>query len=138
MRTAAVALLLLLLAACGAESDGSSAAPSPSTGATTQPAVGSAVVDAAGPSVPEALLRFRCEKNAEGRWAASGFLVNGGKALASFQVTVFIGEATGSPERAKTKRVENIAPDGSVAFKIYRIPAPEGGGTCHVQVLQTK
>ncbi|AWB93748.1 hypothetical protein [Aeromicrobium chenweiae] len=137
MRAAAVALLLLL-AACGSSSDGSSAKPG-STQAAASPAA--AQPTSSGPTgkpVPEALLRFRCEKDAKGSWAASGFLVNGGKAAATFQVTVFIGEPTGGAGRAKTKRVENVAPDGSVAFRIFKVPAPKSGGTCHVQVLETK
>ncbi|MCW2829321.1 MAG: hypothetical protein JWP31_13 [Aeromicrobium sp.] len=141
MRTAAVALLLLL-AACGGGSSGEpsdQAAPSkapaaePTPSATTAPAV----VTPAGEAIPEALSRFRCEQDAKGSWNAAGYVSNSVKAPRTFQVTVYIGDATGGVERAKTTQVASVAPGGSVAFRINKVPAPQDGGPCHVQVVAT-
>ena len=135
MRAAAV-VLLLVLAACGGGSDEPASqrttTAAPTAAATTKPTTATP----RGKPAPEALMRFQCVKDdKKGSWKATGFLVNGGKAAVTFQVTVHIGEATGGQEQAKTKQVPNVAPGGSVAFTINKVPAPEDGGTCHVQVL---
>lgn len=137
MRVAAVALLLVL-AACGGGSDEPAAKPTATTAPTTAATTKPTTVSPKGTPAPEALMRFRCDKNSKGTWKASGFLVNGGKAAVTFQVTVFIGEATGGEQPAKTKQVPNVGAGGSVGFAINKVPAPEAGGTCHVQVLATK
>lgn len=133
MRTFAVALLLVL-AACGGSGDEpnkaarTSAAP---TTTTTTPTI----APPEGTPAPEALSRFRCAKNAKGVWSSSGYLANRTKAKVTYQVTVYIGEATGGAEQAKTRQLPNVAAGGSTRFVISNVPAPEDGGTCHVQVL---
>ena len=89
-----------------------------------------------GTPAPEALSLFRCAKDTKGRWRASGTIANDGKTKATYQVTVYIGEATGSDEKAKTKQLPNIQAGGSAKFAIAKVPAPKDGGPCHVQVLR--
>lgn len=134
MRTLAVALILVL-AGCGASSDGPPAktvktSTSP-TKATTRPTV----APPKGTPAPEALSKFRCAKTSKGAWNSSGYLANRGKAKVTFQVTVYVGEAAGGAEKAKTRQVPNVAAGGSTRFVINKLPAPDDGGSCHVQVL---
>ncbi|MCW2824947.1 MAG: hypothetical protein JWQ91_1864 [Aeromicrobium sp.] len=136
MRTAAVALLLLL-GACGGAEEPAAKAPATTT-ATTPPAAAVSTVPATGTPAPQSLSGFRCEKNDDDDWTAKGVLANTSKAKATFQVTVYIGSATGGAERAKTRQVPSVAPGGSVGFMIKKVPAPDDGGTCHVQVLASK
>ncbi|MFI5430197.1 hypothetical protein [Aeromicrobium sp. UC242_57] len=141
MRVVAVALLLVL-AGCGGGSSEPAATPSATTAATSSatdatPTTEPTTATPKGTPAPEALSEFRCEQDAEGRWNASGVLSNSGKAKVTYQVTIYIGQATGGEERARTKQVPSVAPDGSVEFTIKNVPAPKSGGPCHVQVLVT-
>jgi hypothetical protein len=69
-------------------------------------------------------------------WNASGYLANSGKNKATFQVTVYVGEATGGEEQARTQQVPNVAAGSSIKFVIRKVPAAKTGGPCHVQVLR--
>ncbi|AXT83769.1 hypothetical protein C6I20_00195 [Aeromicrobium sp. A1-2] len=135
MRTLAVALLLVLTG-CGGGSDpepAASAKPKATASATT---VKPTVAPPEGTPAPEALSKFTCDKNSKGTWSASGYVANASKGKVTFQVTVYVGEATGGPEQAKTQRV-TVAGGGSAKFSIAKVPAPKAGGPCHVQVLAT-
>ena len=137
MRVAAVALMFVL-AACGG-GGGSEAGQTPAaTGSTGNTPSAPPAPALKGTPVPEALSGFRCEQDSKDRWNASGVLSNVGKAKTTFQVTVYIGQATGGEERARTTQVPSIAAGGSTKFQIKRIPAPTDGGPCHVQVLASK
>jgi hypothetical protein len=136
MRTLAVALILVL-AGCGGGSDDqpakpvkTSATPTKAT-TTTTPTVASPK----GTPAPEALSKFRCAKTAKGVWNTSGYLANDGKSKVTFQVTVYIGEAAGGAEKAKTRQVANVAAGGSTRFVINNVPTTDDSGDCHVQVL---
>lgn len=135
MRIAAVALLVLL-AACGRGAD------APSTTASTTPAAATGIVQTtitpSGVPVPEALSQFRCEPDGTGTYTASGVLANDGKAATTFQVTVYVGVPIAGQQQAKTKQLAKVAGGGSVDFTIFKVPATADGGTCHVQVLETK
>jgi len=130
MRTLAFAFLLVL-AGCG----GGSPESGPEATATTKAITTPTTTAPTGTPAPEALSRFQCAMNADDVWNASGYLSNAGKNRVTFQVTVYIGEAAGGEEKAKTHQVENVAGGGSVRFVIRNIPAPKAGGPCHVQVL---
>jgi hypothetical protein len=132
MRTAAV-LLLLILGACGGSEEPAAKAPATASAPTTTPSV-----KGTGTPAPQALSGFRCEKNDDGDWMAEGLLANPSKAKATYQVTVYIGSATGGGEQARTQQVPSVAPGGSVKVTIMKVPAPDDGGTCHVQVLASK
>lgn len=138
MRSVAAVLLLLPLAACGGGSDEPAPAASSTAAAPVEPTASPTVETPEGKAVPQALSAFRCESDGEGRFRATGALTNASKAKVTFQVTVLVGDASAGEQRARTQQVPSIAPGGSVTFEIPRIPAPEGGGTCHVQVLTTK
>ena len=135
MRTLAVALILVL-AGCGGggsddqPSDRVTTTPTP-TETTTKPTV----APPQGTPPPEALSKFRCAKTATGVWNSSGFLANKSKAKVTFQVTVYVGEAAGGAEKAKTRQVANVAAGGSTKFVINNLPATSDDGPCHVQVL---
>jgi hypothetical protein len=135
MRTFVV-VLLLVLAGCGAGSDGAG-----TPAATVQPAGDAAPSTAptvrppSGAPMPEALSKFRCRPDDKGLWVARGVLANPTKSAMTFQVTVYVGEATGGDEQARTRQVPNIAAGGSTTFVVGRVPAPGDGGPCHVQVL---
>ena len=135
MRTFAVALILVL-AGCGGggsddqPSDRVTTTPTP-TETTTKPTV----APPKGTPAPEALSKFRCAKTAKGVWNSSGFLANKSKAKVTFQVTVYVGEAAGGAEKAKTRQVDNVAAGGSTRFVINNVPATNDDGPCHVQVL---
>lgn len=131
MRTLAV-VLLLVLTGCS----GGGETPDPKATATTVAPTAPTIAAPTGTPAPEALSRFRCAKDTKGVWRATGTIANAEKSKATFQVTVYIGEATGSAERARTKELPNIQAGGSVKFAIGRIPAPKEGGPCHVQVLR--
>ena len=136
MRTLAVALLLVL-AGCGGGSDpqpvASSATSVTAPTATAKPTV--ALPE--GRLAPEALSKFRCAKDSKGAWSTSGYVSNSAKTKVTFQVTVYVGEAAGGPEKAKTRQVPDVAAGGSAKFSITKLPAPKAGGPCHVQVLAT-
>src|SRR5215207_425770 len=108
MRTLASAFLLVL-AGCG----GGSPESGPEATATTK-----AITTPTATPAPGALSRFQCAMNADDVWNASGYLSNAGKNRVTFQVTVYIGEAAGGEEKAKTHQVENVAGGGSVRFVI--------------------
>jgi hypothetical protein len=137
MRTFAVAALILVLAGCGGGSGDDPSAPSssppptPTTPATTRPAVAAPK----GRPAPEALSKFRCAKTSKGVWNASGYVSNDSSDKVTFQVTVYIGEAAGGAEKARTRQVPQVGPKGSVRFVLDNVPAPKTGGVCHVQVL---
>ncbi|MGA9715473.1 MAG: hypothetical protein WBQ48_06550, partial [Aeromicrobium sp.] len=84
---------------------------------------------------PEALTAFRCEPAEDDKWEAAGFLANGGKEAATYQVSVYVGPIDGESRRIRTKQISNIAAGGSVRFEIGLIPAD--GDACHVQVIRT-
>ncbi len=135
LRTTALAAasLMIALGACGG---GAEPEPKPTATATakkSKPAPEPTL--AAGTPAPEALSKFQCAKSKD-KWKASGYLSNRGKAAATFQVTVYVGEATGSDEKARTKQLADIQAGGSAKFAITKVPAPEEGGPCHVQVLR--
>lgn len=134
MRTLAVALLLVL-AGCGGGSAGQEPPPAKTTAAATQPTTKPTIAPPTGTPAPEALSRFRCAKTSKDIWNASGYLANRSKTKVTYQVTVYIGEAAGGEEKAKTRQVPNVAAGGSVKFVLKNVPAPEAGGPCYVQVL---
>jgi hypothetical protein len=135
MRTLAV-VLLLVLAGCGG---GSTSEPPAPAKTSAKPAVTTTAPKVAptGKPAPEALSRFRCKANAKGIWNASGYLSNTAKTKVTYQVTVYVGEATGGDEKARTTQVPTVAGGGSVRFVVKKVPAPKTGGSCHVQVLAT-
>jgi hypothetical protein len=142
MRTFVGALALaLVLAGCGGGSDPAASptkaatkatpAKNPTKKATVKPTVAAPT----GTPAPEALSSFRCAPDSKGRWNASGYLRNSGKNKVTYQVTVYVGEAAGGSEDARTAQVASVAAGGSVKFSIRKVPAPKSGGPCHVQVL---
>jgi hypothetical protein len=137
MRTLAVALILVLAGCGGGGSDDPPAksAKTPSAKTTTTATPKPTVAAPKGVPAPEALSRFRCLKDAKGVWNSTGYLANDGKGKATFQVTVYVGEAAGGTEKAKTDQVPDVAAGASVRFVIKDLPAPKDGGACHVQVL---
>lgn len=137
MRVAAVALMFVL-AACGGGGGSDPEPPAASTGTESSGAAASGSAELKGTPAPEALSRFRCEADDDKRWNASGVLSNLGKTKTTYQVTVYIGQATGGEEQARTSQVPSVAAGGSTKFQLKRIPAPTDGGPCHVQVLATK
>lgn len=133
MRTLAI-VLLSVLAGCGGGSDPTDK-PTVTvkiTKATAKPTIAAPT----GTPAPESLSLFRCAKDSKGKWRASGTIANNGKTKATYQVTVYIGEAAGSDEKAKTTQLANIQAGGSAKFAIEKVPAPKDGGPCHVQVLR--
>ena len=136
MRVLAVALLLVL-AGCGGSSDKAPTATdsTPSAAITGAPGTTPTLQAPRGVPAPEALSRFSCAKNSNGRWTASGYVSNAGKNKATYRVTVYVGPAAGGAGKAKTKEVTDVAAGGSVGFVVGAIPAPKAGGPCHVQVL---
>ena len=134
MRTLAVALALaFVLTGCGG---GSAPATSPTkTTKAPAPTKNPTVAVPTGKPAPEALSSFRCSADKKGRWNATGYLTNSGKNKVTYQVTVYIGEASGGSEDARTMQVANVAPGGSTKFAVLNVPAPKAGGPCHVQVL---
>lgn len=134
MRTFAVALILVL-AGCGGGSDDQPSDSATTTPTATQATTKPTVAPPKGTPAPEALSRFRCAKTSKGVWNSSGYLANKTKAKVTFQVTVYVGEAAGGAEKAKTRQVDNIAAGGSTRFVINNVPATNDDGPCHVQVL---
>jgi hypothetical protein len=132
--TVAGGLLLALGACSGSEEPAASSTTTPAAQAAGAPTI----APPTGDPVPEALSQFRCDPDGAGTYQASGVLANSTKAKVTFQVTVYVGEATGAPASAKTEEVPKVAGGGSIKFVIDKIPAPADGGTCHVQVLTTK
>ena len=123
---------MIALGACGG---GAEPETKPTATATTKAAKPAAEPTlAAGTPAPEALSKFQCAKDKD-NWKASGYLSNGGKAAATFQVTIYVGPPDGKRHAARTKQVASIAPGGSTSFEITKIPT-EGDGPCNVQVLR--
>lgn len=112
-----------LLAGCGGTAKKPAAAPSASP------------TSRSGTFAPEALLDFRCRH--DHGWVADGVLRNAGKQDASYQVTVYIGDA-GSSGTGTTKRFEHIGAGDSLVFTIENIAGQSEDGTCNVQVLQVQ
>lgn len=133
MRTFAVALILVL-AGCGGGSDDAPPAKV-TTSAPTKAATTPTVVPPKGTPAPEALSKFRCAKTPNGVWNSSGYIANDSKSKVTYQVTVYVGDAAGGAEQAKTRQLANVAAGGSTRFVINKLPAPDNGGSCHVQVL---
>ena len=134
MRTLAVALILVL-AGCGSGSDDQPAKPTKTTAAPTKATTKPTVAPPKGTPAPEALSKFRCAKTAKGVWNTSGYLSNDSKSKVTFQVTVYVGDAAGGAEKARTRQLANVAAGGSVKFALTNVPATGDGGPCHVQVL---
>ena len=136
MRTLAVALLLVL-AGCGAGSDDAPPATAKTSASPTKATTAAkpTVAPPKGTPAPEALSRFSCVRDAKGVWNTSGYLANDGKSKVTFQVTVYVGQASGGEEKAKTRQVPDVAAGGSVRFVINDLPAAADTGPCHVQVL---
>ncbi|MEO7117354.1 MAG: hypothetical protein ABIZ34_00110 [Candidatus Limnocylindrales bacterium] len=132
-------VIVLLLAGCGGGGEEPRKQATP-TATTTKPAPKPApkptIALPTGKAAPEALSQFLCAKDAKGVWNASGTIANSGKSKATFQVTVYVGEAAGSDERAMTKQLASIQAGGSAKFALTKVPAPKAGGPCHVQVLR--
>lgn len=134
MRTVA-AVMVLMLAACGDGGDPETkptATPTTPTTSAPEPTIAAPT----GTPAPEALSQFLCAKDAKGAWNASGAIANSTKNKATFQVTVHIGEAAASGAQAMTKQLADVEAGGSVKFALAKVPAPDAGGTCHVQVLR--
>ena len=132
---ALVVVMVLLLAGCGGgggETPTKPTAKATATNTTAKPTIAAPT----GTPAPQALSLFQCAKDAEGAWRASGTVANDGKTKATYQVTVYIGEATGSEEKAATTQLPSIQAGGSAKFEIAEVPAPKDGGVCHVQVLR--
>jgi hypothetical protein len=134
MRTLAVALILVL-AGCGGASDDQPTTPTKTSMAPTKATTKPTVAPPKGTPAPGALSKFRCAKTSKGVWNTSGYLSNGGKSKVTFQVTVYIGEAAGGAEQARTRQVSNVAAGGSTRFVLNNVPATDDDGPCHVQVL---
>jgi hypothetical protein len=136
MRTLAVALLLVL-AGCGGESDDTPSATAKTSASPTNATTAAkpTVAPPKGTPAPEALSRFSCDQDAKGVWNTSGYLANDSKNKMTFQVTVYVGEASGGEEKAKTRQVPDVAAGGSVRFVINNLPAVDDAGPCRVQVL---
>lgn len=135
MRTFAVALILVLAGCGGGSDDQPSDSATTTTPAATTATTKPTVAPPKGTPAPEALSRFGCAKNPKGVWNSSGYLANKTKARVTFQVTVYVGEAAGGAEKAKTRQVANVAAGGSTRFVINNLPATNDDGPCHVQVL---
>ena len=137
MRTVSV-ILLLVLAGCGGGSDPSAEPTATETTAKAKPKTAPKPTIAAptGTPAPEALSRFQCAKDSKDGWRATGTIANDGKSKATYQVTVYVGEATGGDEKARTKQLPDIQAGGSAKFAIAKVPAPKDGGPCHIQVLR--
>jgi hypothetical protein len=137
MRIAALSLFLVL-GACGAGSDGSDGADPSGRQTAQQPLANPTTPAPSGKPAAAALSRFRCEPDKAGAYTASGYLTNASKATVTFQVTVQVGAAAATPQKAMTKQVPKVAAGGSVEFTVAQVPAPAEGGPCHVQVVTTK
>ncbi|MDQ3157141.1 MAG: hypothetical protein M3Q98_10520 [Actinomycetota bacterium] len=139
MRFAGVAAVLcLVLAGCGG---GDSPEASPTKKATTKATptkatVKPTVASPTGVPAPEDLTDFQCAANKDGEWNATGILRNESRNRATYQVTVFVGEADGKDAKAMTKRVESVLAGGSSKVEVSKIPADEDAGQCYVQVLR--
>jgi hypothetical protein len=134
MRFVAVALLIVL-AAC---SRGSSEPSGPTRSTPAPGVVTPSNPPPTGTPVPEALSDFRCEVDGAGTYTATGAVTNRSKAVTTFQVTVNVGQPSGTPQAAMTKQLAKVRPGGSATFEIVKIPVAADGGTCHVQVVTTK
>ena len=140
MRFASVAAVLcLVLAGCGGGDSPKESAPAKKattkatpTKATAKPTVPSPT----GVPAPEDLTDFQCAANKDGEWNASGMLRNESRNRATYQVTVFVGEADGKDAKAMTKRVESVLAGGSSKVEVSKIPADKEAGQCYVQVLR--
>ena len=140
MRFAGVAVVLcLVLAGCG---DGDSPEePTPAKKATAKatPAKATATATVSAPTgepAPEDLTDFLCAADKDGEWNASGILRNESRNRATYQVTVFVGEADGKDAKAVTKRVESVLAGGSSKVEVSGIPADKDADQCYVQVLR--
>lgn len=139
MRFAGVAVVLcLVLTGCGG---GSTEEPVPTKKATTKvtpvkKATAPTVAAPTGVPAPEDLSDFLCEANARGVWNAVGILHNESRKTATYQVTVFVGQANGKDARARTKQIQPILAGGSTKVSLARIPAGKDATQCYVQVLR--
>jgi hypothetical protein len=140
MRFAGMAVVCcLVLAGCG----GGDSAKEPAATKAAAPAKVKKTTKTAPPTVaaptgipaPEDLTDFRCVADDKGVWNASGILENESKKRATYQVTVFVGEADGRDAKARTKQVESVLAGGSTRVELSRIPAA-AATQCYVQVLR--
>lgn len=141
MRFAGVAAVLcLVLAGCGGGSTGDPAPTDKATAGSTSGQASTTVKPTAtspnGVPAPEDLTDFQCEADKKGEWNASGILRNESKDRATYQVTVFVGEANGQDAKAMTTRVESVLAGGSTKVEVSQIPADKDAGQCYVQVLR--
>lgn len=130
--TTAVVMIAVLLSGCGGSGDDASSDRSPATAkvATVSPA------PLEGKPAPEDLSGFGCDRSDAGVWSSSGVLKNATKADATYQVTVFLGEANGKPANATTKHIGVIKAGQSLAFAYESLPEAAADVQCFVQVLR--
>jgi len=125
-RTGLVLAALVALSALGGCGGGGE--PTATQSATVAPSDGSP----AGTPAPEALSGVTCEKQ-DKTWTASGVVANDNKEPATYQVTVYVGDATGGEGQARTERLGEVAAGGSIQFELKDVP--DGDGPCRVQLV---
>lgn len=124
----------LVLAGCGGPAaDDDAPAPEPPGVANGDSGPSTGAPD--GEPVPEALRRFRCERDGDGVWSASGRVRNPGSQTRDFQVTVHVGPADGATAPARTTRLVEVPAEKSTTFRLAGVEAASAQGPCHVQVL---
>lgn len=141
MRFAGTAVVCcLVLAGCGGGDPQKESAPikkaTPAKATKTANKVAPTVAAPTGIPAPEDLTDFRCAANGKGVWNASGILENESKRRATYQVTVFVGQADGKDANARTKQVQSVLAGGSTKVELTRIPAADDATQCYVQVLR--
>jgi len=128
----AMAMIAVVLSGCGGSGDGTPGDTSPATPATTT----SGPAPLEGKPAPEDLSGFVCDRDDAGKWSASGVLKNATKADATYQVTVFLGDASGKSADAKTKHIGLIKAGQSLTFAYESLPEADADTQCFVQVLR--
>ena len=133
MRTLAVALLLVL-AGCGGGSSDPPAKPTKTTAATSADQGNDQADGRPAERHPRAggALEVPLRQGPQGKWNTSGYVANETKTKVTFQVTVYVGEAAGGEEKAKTRQVPNVAagrPRGS-SSTAFPQPTTVAPATC--------